>query len=374
MKVLFITSTPSPYRKAWCNCLGRLCDLTVLYERKYAEERNKTWQDSVKTENFREIYLRGIKVGAYRGFCPSVTKYLDSKLFDVFLLGGYSSPTRMLSIMKLKRKKIPFFLTVDGGLVNNESVIKYRTKRFFLSRASEWLSSGTATDKYLLYYGARRDHIHRYPFTSVEADYIEKKPAEKAEKQELRKYFGIEEEKVVLTVGQFIYRKGFDILIKAAKNLGENTGIYIVGGEPTGEYLSLERQYEARNVHYIKFLDHSELKNLYKASDLFVLPTREDIWGLVINEAMSNGLPIITTTNCVAGLELVEDYKNGFITPVEDIESLSEKINLILNNECLRQQMAHESLNKIRPYSIENMAQVNFEIFKRFLKHSSKGC
>ena len=49
------------------------------------------------------------------------------------------------------------------------------------------------------------------------------------------------------------------------------------------------------------------------ASDLFVLPTREDIWGLVINEAMSFGLPIITTRKCIAGTELITDGENGYL-------------------------------------------------------------
>ena len=58
-------------------------------------------------------------------------------------------------------------------------------------------------------------------------------------------------------------------------------------------------------------------------------PTREDIWGLVINEALAAGLPVITTNRCGAGLELIKNNENGFLVNVEDIDELYEKI---LNN------------------------------------------
>lgn len=56
------------------------------------------------------------------------------------------------------------------------------------------------------------------------------------------------------------------------------------------------------------------------AADIFVHPTREDIWGLVVNEAMAKGLPVITTDRCVAGLELIKNESVGRIVPVENID------------------------------------------------------
>ena len=62
------------------------------------------------------------------------------------------------------------------------------------------------------------------------------------------------------------------------------------------------------------------------------MPTREDIWGLVINEAMAYGLPIITTDNCLAGLELIKNEENGYIIPVNNTELLAQyaKLQLII--------------------------------------------
>ncbi len=93
-----------------------------------------------------------------------------------------------------------------------------------------------------------------------------------------------------------------------------------------------------------------------------MLPTREDIWGLVINEALAYGLPTITTDRCVAGLELIENGVNGYVVPVEEAQSLAEKINAVLSGDM--QQMGEASLQKVRPYTLENMARTHAAYFE----------
>lgn len=60
------------------------------------------------------------------------------------------------------------------------------------------------------------------------------------------------------------------------------------------------------NIVFVEFKTKEDLIDYYRAADLFVLPTREDIWGLVVNEAMAAGTPVITTTNCGAGMEILK--------------------------------------------------------------------
>lgn len=80
------------------------------------------------------------------------------------------------------------------------------------------------------------------------------------------------------------------------------------------------------NIHFIDFIEHDKISNYLKASDLFVLPTRSDVWGLVVNEAMASGLPVITTNMCVGGVELVDDSDNGYIVDVDNTRQLSDAI------------------------------------------------
>ena len=83
--------------------------------------------------------------------------------------------------------------------------------------------------------------------------------------------------------------------------------------------------------------------------------------GLVINEAMAYGLPVITTDRCVAGLELVKEGANGYIVPTEDAHSLAEAIEKVLCSDL--RKMGESSLEKIRPYTIENMVKVHIDVF-----------
>ena len=78
--------------------------------------------------------------------------------------------------------------------------------------------------------------------------------------------------------------------------------------------------------HFIDFLQTSELKQYYKLSDIFVLPTKYDVWGLVVNEAMSQGLPVISTSACVAAIELVSNGYNGYVIDrVDDWKAIFSK-------------------------------------------------
>ena len=93
-----------------------------------------------------------------------------------------------------------------------------------------------------------------------------------------------------------------------------------------------------------------------------MLPTREDIWGLVINEAMAYALPVITTDRCVAGLELVRSGTDGYIVPVEDAPALAEKMDVVLSGAM--EAMGASALERIRSYTIENMARVHAQVFE----------
>ena len=104
------------------------------------------------------------------------------------------------------------------------------------------------------------------------------------------------------------------------------------------------------------------LSEYYKAADVFVLHTREDIWGLVINEAMSFGLPIITTENCLAGTELIQDGENGYIVPVDDVNGIAESIKKIFMSQEKYAEMQKNNHDKmLSQYTIEKMALAHYE-------------
>lgn len=363
MKVLFLTNIPSPYRVDFFHELAKYCDLTVLYEIESAADRDAEWGMTDRNNGmYHVVYLKPIVKQTSSAWCPSVKRYLKKGIYDVIIVGVYSTPTGICAIHCLKRRKIPYAINCDGGLVpHTESSWKYKLKKYFLSGAQLYLCSGTYSDAYLLHYGADPQAIRHYPFSSLHEDDILQEPVTEEVKMRLREEFGWRENKIVLSVGSFIQRKGFDVLLEAAAELNDQYGIYIVGGDDTEQYRQFIETRGLEHVHFLPFKKSDELKKYYMSADVFAFPTREDVWGLVINEAMAVGLPVVTTDKCVAGMELVDPE---YIVSVGDANGLSSKIERFMENAELRERVGRRNLERIREYTIENMAEVHQSIFK----------
>lgn len=362
MKVLIFSNIPSPYRIDFFNELGKSIDLTVIFEAKTANGIKFNWNID-QIHHFNAIFLKDGDINEKK-IDWSILKYVKKNKYDHIIVTSYAYLTEMVALTALKILKIPYFMEIDGGLIRKENVLKKRLKSFLISNASGYFSPSKSSDDYLVYYGAKKDLIFRYPFTSLKERDIIDELISKEEKTELRKELGITEKKVILAVGQFIYRKGFDVLLKACRGLDNETAILFVGGTPINEYNEFKDRYNLSNVHFEGFKTKEELHRYFKAADIFVLPTREDVWGLVINEAMGFGLPVITTNKCIAGLELIHNGKNGFIIGVDDELELREAIKEILNSNYLMRQMSLNNLKKIKKYSIEEMVTVHLDYFE----------
>ena len=247
LKILFLVNIPSPYRNNFFNELGKKCNLTVLFEKRVAEDRK--WQTE-KNINYKAIYMNGKKTSPDTALCFEVIKYLKMD-FDKVVIGGYSTPTGMLAITYLNLKKKRFYLNCDGGIIKNESKINYIIKKHFIKSAYIWLSSGIETNNYLKHYGAKSDRIYNYPFSSINNTDILEKPLSISQKKLLRAELNINSSKMIISVGQFIERKGFDLLIRAAKDFPE-IDFYLIGGKSTEAYNKLITSLNIKNIYFYK--------------------------------------------------------------------------------------------------------------------------
>lgn len=362
MKILWLTNIPSPYRVDFFNELGKLCELTVLFEKNASSERDESWKQFY-ADYFEAIFLEGKSNGVAEAFCPSVVKYLKKGKYDHIFITNFSDLTGMLAVFMLRTKRIPYIIESDGGFPGTGKGIKEKVKKWLLSGAGMYFSTAESHDAYYLTYGAKESELVRYPFTSLHNKDILNKPVSENEKEVLRQKLGIKGKKIILAVGQFIPRKGYDLLIRAMAQLGEENGCYIVGGKPSRDYIDLVDSYGLHNVHFVDFKTKLELSEYYMVADVFVHPTREDIWGLVINEAMAKGLPVVTTDHCVAGLELVRNEMVGRIVPINNVDLLAKAIEELIMS--VGKQTNKEILNIIGEYTVEQMARKHIEVLTR---------
>lgn len=367
MKVLYLTNLPVPYRVEFFNILGKEIDLTVIFDRDSAMDREDSWLSN-NIKYFTGYFLNSWEIGNENSISFEIFKYLKRD-WDIIVIGTHVSYTALVAMLYMRLRGIRFVFNCDGGVFyEGESKIKKAIKKFFVQSAECYLSTGKITDQWFRYYGADSKCIYRYPFAAFDEKYISKS---KSEKWNIRRKLGIPlDKKVIISVGRFIDLKGFDVLIKAFKSINHNAVLYIIGGSfPKKEWLPLLKLNGNEQIKFIEFQDNYNLTLWYQAADIFVLATRRDSWGLVINEAMAHGLPVITTNRCNAGLELINDYENGFIFEVDDYNQLTDKINMLLENDALCIEQGENNKRKIKNYTLEKMVTVHLNVFKEILKN-----
>lgn len=369
MRILFLTNIPSPYRVDFFNELGKLCDLTVLFEKSSSDERDKSWE-KYRFENFKGVILRGKPVDVDSAICPEVTRYLKPGAYDHIILTNFLTPTGMIAITWMRMKKMEYWLESDGGFAKDGRGFKEKLKKLFIKGAKGYFSTADEHDRYYLQYGADEKKLYRYPFTSLKQEDVFPSPATAEEQQRLREKYGIHADRVLLGVGSFVSGKGFDVLLKAMSRLQErNVRLLLVGGVLTPEYQHIVETEKLTSVDFIGFSNKETVKEYMRLADVFILPTRGDIWGLVINEAMAAGLPVITTDKCLAGLALITSEKNGVIVPVDDITALETAMVTLLDSDNLN-AIGMENIKLANSFTIEKMAQAHIDILSRSLKEN----
>ena len=179
----------------------------------------------------------------------------------------------------------------------------------------------------------------------------------------MRKEAGYNYKRLFISVGSFIHVKAYDVFLDAIKNTDyKDTGFLIIGGGKDKEKLErIITGSNISNVHLIDFCIKEELAKYYKMSDVFFFNSRGDVWGLVINEAMAYGLPIMSSNTTIAALELVNKnnlYRFDDYSGIrKSIEKYIKKDNEELYNE------GEKNLEIISNYKIETTVDEHVQIF-----------
>lgn len=360
-KVLIISSFPAPYRVGVFKELAKEYDVDVFFASGSNENRNADW--FYKNTDFSYSLITSEKGKAQ--FCKALR---NIKGYDCVIPYDPATYPAVKAILLCRLMRIPYFLNCDGAFLTRNR-IKDRIKRFLFSGATGCFSSGKSATEYFEYYGVPKKRIIEHKFTSLEGSDILCIPKNQGEKRRLREELEIADRITVLAIGQFIYRKGFDVLLEAWKMVGKDAQLIIIGGgEQENLYHKIIDDLKLKNVYIIGFKGKDELRKYYDASDIFVLPTREDIWGLVINEAMGRGLPVITTDKCVAGLEMIKEGTNGYIVPSENPIKLAGTITALIESQELRDKMAMNNIELSKGMTISMIGEGHIRTIDELLK------
>jgi glycosyltransferase involved in cell wall biosynthesis len=243
------------------------------------------------------------------------------------------------------------------------------------SRSSEWvktkvltlcsaaLAGGSRHRDYLLDLGVDRDRIF-LGYDAVDNDHFEY-GAEVARMNagRLRPCLSLPE-KYFLASARFLPKKNLVTLLRAhadylRRSSAPGWDLVLLGDGPLRSQLlaECERLGITGKVHLPGFRQYDELPMYYGLAGAFVHASISEPWGLVVNEAMASGLPLIVSRKCGCVSELLEEGRNGFSFLPEDIDELTALLlRMAALSDAERQLIARRSREIIRPWSVERFA------------------
>jgi glycosyltransferase involved in cell wall biosynthesis len=361
MKILYLNYIPSPYRVDFFNELAKHCELKVIYYNAEIAER-PTWKYKTEDHHYEHFILfSNEKKVQIKGFIK-LRKLLKTHQDHTIVVGGYARPVEIAAIAWLRLHHRPFVLNTDGGFYQGGG-IKLKLKKWLVQSAAFYLANGTIAAKTLQQYGAKSDNIYNYHFSSIFKREINH-PSEKS-KKELRKKLQLPANaKIVITIGRYIPLKGFELVIKALHLLKEpNTYLYMLGEGPQRKsYEQLIKGFDLKDkVILTGEKQKNEVLEFCRAADSMILPTlSSDVWGLVVNEAMSCGLPVIGSHRVGAAHDMIKQGETGYITPAGDEKAIAEAIKKINAPE-----MGNKIIEMAEKYTIEQMVNDHLNLFSK---------
>ncbi|MCR4911445.1 MAG: glycosyltransferase [Bacilli bacterium] len=339
MKVLVVFNHPAPYKVHIFNELAKYVDLTVLFERNKAKDRPDEFYNANEYK-FNCIILKDGYIGNEGSLSSGVKNYIKEhhQKYDQIVMNGYSHLAELKAIKYMHKHNIPFSLLINGGIPKEkEFFLKKNFKSSYISKADYYMSPSQKSDDYLIFYGANKEKIYRYPYSNLS---LKDMKYEEVDKNASRDKYGLPKGKrIYINACQFIERKNNIQLMSLFK--GREEVLVLVGDGPLkSKYEGFIGENEMKNVYILPFMKKEELFNLYKACDYFITLAKADIFGHTTLEGLANGLPVISSNKVMSSLEYIKNGVNGYIV---DLDNEEEILSAIDNVKKLSSKDAFES-------------------------------
>lgn len=333
IKAAFVTVVPSPYQRDILRALARQpeVDLSVYYLEESVPESPWPRQPLASYERV----LPGFWFHLGSGRCHLNWSLPDLRSYDIVVMNTLMSLTGQWLIRTALRRKPWIFW---GERLGARRRGPHAACAAMLHRATAIAAIGTF---------AEEDYRVRFPEPQYfnipyhcDLDSFMMTPRRSREDGNV----------VFLCCGQMIARKGIDLLFIAFQQLPAQARLLLVGPEAQlADFLAPLPPAVRERIEYAGFQAPENLPKFFGRADVFILPSRYDGWGVVVNQALGAGLPIICSSMVGAGLDLVEKEVNGLIFPTGDAMALADRMRRFIDEpelverwgEASRERAAH---------------------------------
>jgi len=365
-RLVILTEIIAPYRIPVFNALAARAevDLHVIFLAE-TDPGLRQWQVYRDEIRFPYQVLKSYRrrVGRFNVlFTRGVSTALRARSPEIILSGGYNYPAMWQALRWARRRGIPFLLWSESNILDARRNIwgVEALKRRFIHACQSHVVPGASATAYLQTFGVAQERIFIAP-NAVDVDRFSNGTEQARQDPGLRQRLGLPR-RYLLYVGRLVRAKGvFDLLTAYAtlpEGIRRDVGLVLAGdGQEFEELCRRSREIHQGVVVFPGFLQRDELPAYYALAEALVFPTHSDPWGLVVNEAMACGLPVIVSkvAGCVA--DLVRNGENGYVIGAGDPQALSQAMDQLLNAPQLQRQMGHHSLEISSRFTPEAWAQ-----------------
>ena len=360
--VVIIHNIITPYKTLLINELYKIrSNLKVLY---MAEtESNRDWFINKDEMKFPYEIVSDGKLQNHNRFkiAAKIWRRLNYIRPDVIILGGYIYPSCWLGFIwsKLKKKKVILWSSTTQT-DHNRKFLKEKVKSLFIKRCDAANVYGYKSRDYLAKLGLKQDAIFIKGNTTDNSFYH----THAAELRKKRDIF-IKETGLArynfLYIGRFSEEKNIFHLLRAYKKLEpqNNWGLILVGDGPLNkEITGYIKNNSIKNVFMPGFQQKENVPKFLAVSDIFILPSTSETWGLVVNEAMAAGLPVFVSKKCGCYPDLIKEGINGFSFDPFDEDELFDLMSATVNGKYDLKKMGAASMEIIKDYTPHKAAEV----------------
>ncbi len=348
-----------PYHIARVNALAEL--MPEMHAIEIASRQgNYPWTKNKTNANvhFHTLFqeMDCLDISAYQQ-CKAVRKELDKIKPSAVIVAGYAEPVMRAAAKWANERKIPIILLFVSTYQDNPRKFwKELLKRKLINNYSAIAVTSQRARQYALKLKAPNEKLFLIG-NVVDNNYFQKK-AQKIRSENpsrLRKKYKLPEN-YFLCVSRLSPEKNIQSLLHAFKSYKQNLGrwsLVIVGSGPQKQELhTMRKDFAIDSVHFIDWQSYEKLPLYYTLAKCFVLPSLSEPWGLVVNEAMACGLPVLVSDKCGCLPELCKDGLNGFSFDPNDSTDLTHKMHVIAENPeelHLKNQMSQKTIESFTP-------------------------
>jgi glycosyltransferase involved in cell wall biosynthesis len=290
----------------------------------------------------------------------------DNPAFDVLWVHGYANVNALHGITAANALGIPVLVRAESWLGDRErSGAKLAAKKLFFRTLSQMIDGvmpiGTLNSEYWRYYLGEDFPLFLMPY-AVDNEYFQQRSAEAApRREELRRELNLDPTRaVILFASKLQGRKRTDDLLEAYKRLSPAPGVephpylVIVGdGEQRQSLEHAAQQSGFQSIRFCGFKNQSELPRYFDLATVFVLPSRHEPWGLIVNEVMNAGRAVIVSDEVGCQRDLITDGVEGAIFPAGNVEALTDALRRTLATPETAAEMGRRGLERISKWSYE---------------------